>query len=109
MGTVEDSKEAFPPSPLEVGEKGKHDVSDSGNAGQDHSPALLGEKSPGVARVEVISRYFTLPDKVLFFFGIFLLAYAYGLDGTIRYTYQVCSGRPHYRLEYLSIPLAPAV
>ncbi|EDN05031.1 conserved hypothetical protein [Histoplasma mississippiense (nom. inval.)] len=88
MGTVEESKEAFPPPSLEVGEKEKHDVSDSSHAGQDQSPALLGEKSPGVARVEVISRYFTLPDKVLFFFGIFLLAYAYGLDGTIRYTYQ---------------------
>lgn len=109
MGTVEESKEAFPPPSLEVGEKEKHDVSDSSHAGQDQSPALLGEKSPGVARVEVISRYFTLPDKVLFFFGIFLLAYAYGLDGTIRYTYQVCSGRPHYRLEYLSTPSPHAV
>ncbi|KLJ08032.1 MFS transporter, SIT family, siderophore-iron:H+ symporter [Blastomyces silverae] len=89
MGAVEDSKEAMPPPPVEVDVKEKHTAADSGNAGQDdQSPVLLGEKSPGVARVEVISRYFTLPDRIMFFFGIFLLAYAYGLDGTIRYTYQ---------------------
>lgn len=51
---------------------------------------LLGEKSPGVQRIEALSAHFTLYDRILFFLGIFLIAYAYGLDGTIRIIYQVC-------------------
>ena len=50
---------------------------------------LLGDKSPGVQRVAAISHHFRLPDRILFFFGIFLIAYAYGLDGTLRAQYQV--------------------
>ncbi|OAX79923.1 hypothetical protein ACJ72_05755 [Emergomyces africanus] len=81
---MDEGKEVIPPQPaLELDEK--HDTD---STSQDQTPTLLGETSPGVKRVEVISRYFTLPDRILFFFGIFLLAYAYGLDGTIRYTYQ---------------------
>ena len=53
------------------------------------SAHLLGAKSPGVQRVEAISQHFRLGDRVLFFFGIFLIAYAYGLDGMLRTTYQV--------------------
>lgn len=49
---------------------------------------ILGEKSPGVQRIEAISAHFTLIDRVFVFFGVFLIAYAYGLDGIIRYTYQ---------------------
>ncbi|KMP06227.1 siderophore iron transporter 1 [Coccidioides immitis H538.4] len=52
------------------------------------SKSILGKKSPGVQRVEAISKHFQFSDRVLFFFGIFLLAYAYGLDGIIRFTYQ---------------------
>lgn len=89
MGALEEGKQVMPPQPTELDEKQKHDASDPDQASQDQSPTLLGETSPGVRRVEVISRYFTLPDRIVFFFGIFLLAYAYGLDGTIRYTYQV--------------------
>ena len=51
--------------------------------------ALLGEKSPGVRRIEAISEHLTLTNRCFMFFGIFLIAYAYGLDGQIRYTYQV--------------------
>ena len=50
---------------------------------------LLGAKSPGVQRIEAISAHFTFTDRVCVFLGVFLIAYAYGLDGTIRYTYQV--------------------
>lgn len=53
--------------------------------------SIFGKKSPGVQRVEAISEHFRLSDRILFFIGIFLVAYAYGLDGTIRYTYQVGS------------------
>ncbi|KAK2737879.1 Siderophore transporter [Onygenales sp. PD_40] len=77
MGVSEAGREAV---------KQPHDVSDPSREGQ---PAnILGETSPGVSRVEAISRYFTLPDRILFFFGIFLIAYVYGLDGTIRGVYQ---------------------
>ncbi|PLB46205.1 putative siderochrome-iron transporter [Aspergillus steynii IBT 23096] len=42
----------------------------------------------GVKRIEVISSQFRLVDRIFLFFGIFLMAYVYGLDGTVRYTYQ---------------------
>ncbi|KAF7125351.1 hypothetical protein CNMCM5793_001529 [Aspergillus hiratsukae] len=47
-----------------------------------------GSGSPGVRRIEVISSQFSLIHRIFFFFGVFLIAYVYGLDGTIRYTYQ---------------------
>lgn len=50
---------------------------------------ILGEKSPGVKRIEAISAQFTKVDRIFVFLGVFLIAYAYGLDGIIRYTYQV--------------------
>ena len=30
----------------------------------------------------------TIVDRVFLFLGVFIVAYAYGLDGTLRYTYQ---------------------
>lgn len=50
---------------------------------------LLGKTSPGVQRIEAISVHFGLIDRIFVFIGIFLISYAYGLDGTIRYVYQV--------------------
>lgn len=52
------------------------------------SRAVRDLKSPGVARVEAISSAITFTDRIFIFFGIFLIAYVYGLDGTLRYTYQ---------------------
>ncbi|CZT42643.1 probable SIT1-Transporter of the bacterial siderophore ferrioxamine B [Rhynchosporium secalis] len=49
---------------------------------------ILGAKSPGVARIEAVSSQLTFGDRVFLFCGVFLIAYAYGLDGTVRYTYQ---------------------
>src|ERR1700761_1898008 len=46
------------------------------------------EKSPGVSRIEAINEVLTGTDRFFLFVGVFLIAYAYGLDGTIRYTYQ---------------------
>jgi len=51
---------------------------------------LLGKKSPGVERMEAIAAHITFPNRVAIFLGVFLIAYAYGLDGTLRYSYQVC-------------------
>lgn len=44
--------------------------------------------SPGIARIEAINRHITRTDRTALLVGIFLLAYAYGLDGQIRSTYQ---------------------
>lgn len=49
---------------------------------------LIGDKSPGVARIEALNAHTTLANRVCIFIGLFLVAYAYGLDGTLRYTYQ---------------------
>jgi SIT family siderophore-iron:H+ symporter-like MFS transporter len=53
--------------------------------------SLLGGKSPGVRRIEAIATQFTNLDRVFIFIGVFLIAYAYGLDSSVRYTYQVQS------------------
>ncbi|KAK5945926.1 ferrioxamine B transporter [Knufia obscura] len=50
--------------------------------------SVLGPKSPGVARIEAIASQLTLANRIWLFFGVFLIAYAYGLDGQTRYTYQ---------------------
>src|SRR4051794_33276411 len=49
---------------------------------------IIGKKSPGVARIEAVSSQLTLGDRIFLFLGVFLVAYPYGLDGTVRYTYQ---------------------
>ncbi|KAL2847330.1 major facilitator superfamily domain-containing protein [Aspergillus pseudodeflectus] len=46
------------------------------------------EMSPGVKRIELINQQFGLWARVAMFSGIWLIAYVYGLDGTVRYTYQ---------------------
>jgi hypothetical protein len=46
--------------------------------------------SAGVRRIEAINEQFTTIDRWIVFFSVFLVAYCYGLDGTVRYTYQVC-------------------
>lgn len=50
---------------------------------------LTGGKSPGVARIEAINRHLTIYDRIALFIGVFLIGYAYGLDATVRYSYQV--------------------
>lgn len=74
----------------------KHEISDSEpRTSDDSSKHIYGAKSLGVKRIEAISAQFTGLDRIILFCSIFLVAYAYGLDGTIRYTYQVsllCGG-----------------
>ncbi|KAG6081480.1 hypothetical protein E4U33_006804 [Claviceps sp. LM78 group G4] len=45
-------------------------------------------RSPGIVRVEAVSSVITTLDRFFIFTGVFLLAYVYGLDGTLRYAYQ---------------------
>lgn len=47
-----------------------------------------GVKSPGVARIEAISASLTMVDRIIIFTGAFILAYAYGLDGGLRFNFQ---------------------
>lgn len=54
----------------------------------DGSTPLIGKKSPGVVRIEALAAHISFYDRIAIFFGVFLIAYAYGLDGTLRYTYQ---------------------
>lgn len=56
---------------------------------QSPADAVRDIKSPGVVRVEALAQVLTTWDRIFIFFGVFLLAYAYGLDGTLRGTYQV--------------------
>ncbi|ODV84742.1 hypothetical protein CANARDRAFT_172494 [[Candida] arabinofermentans NRRL YB-2248] len=52
-----------------------------------HTP--LNGKSYGVRKIEALNnQYQAWYSKVAIFFSVFLVAYAYGLDGTIRYTFQ---------------------
>ena len=55
---------------------------------QETTAPILGKKSPGVERVEAIAAHITTLNRIAIFFSVFLIAYAYGLDGTLRYTYQ---------------------
>ncbi|KAL6883168.1 major facilitator superfamily domain-containing protein [Trichoderma longibrachiatum] len=45
-------------------------------------------QSPGVSRIEAISGAITFVDRIFIFLSVLLIAYCYGLDGTLRYTYQ---------------------
>ncbi|KAK7420544.1 ferrioxamine B transporter [Neonectria punicea] len=64
---------------------------DEGHAAPKSTAAALRNsdiKSPGVVRIQAISSAITTKDRVFIFLGVFLVAYAYGLDGTVRYTFQ---------------------
>jgi SIT family siderophore-iron:H+ symporter-like MFS transporter len=58
------------------------------NADQSAADFVKNIKSPGVARIEAISGAITFTDRIFIFLSVFLVAYCYGLDGTLRYTYQ---------------------
>ncbi|WWC92118.1 uncharacterized protein L201_007072 [Kwoniella dendrophila CBS 6074] len=55
---------------------------------QGDNETAFGDKSPGVRRIEAIASCFTTWHKWVLFISVFLVAYSYGLDGTVRYTYQ---------------------
>lgn len=73
------------------------DVSSGDEAAPPYAPTdnikLTGKTSPGVKRMEVISKHITFKDRILLFIAIFVLAYAYTLDNTLRYTFQVTPPR----------------
>lgn len=81
--------------PRAEGEAGMHypvEHSTSPEVANDDSQMILtGAESPGVARIEALNAHLTLTDRICLSIGVFFIAYAYGLDSTIRSTYQVCS------------------
>lgn len=50
---------------------------------------IFGTSSPGVLRMEILREAITNWDRIRIFFSLFLVAYAYGLDSTLRFIYQV--------------------
>lgn len=50
--------------------------------------SIRGEKSPGVTRMEAVANSMTRIERIWVFVGVFLIAFAYALDSTTRYTYQ---------------------
>lgn len=76
------------PPPYQDQHSSDHEKRSSAEDAQQRRPSILGAKSPGVARIEAIHSHLTLTNRVFLFFGVFLIAYAYGLDGQTRYTYQ---------------------
>lgn len=73
-------KEVHVSSPVEV--------SSTDTPTDSHIAPLIGPKSPGVARIEALNAHMSFANRCCIFFSLFLVAYAYGLDGTLRYTYQ---------------------
>ncbi|KAJ0414598.1 major facilitator superfamily domain-containing protein [Aspergillus carlsbadensis] len=62
--------------------------------------------SPGVKRIELINQQFGLWARIAMFSGIWLIAYVYGLDGTVRYTYQpmaTANYRTHSLLSTIAV------
>ena len=49
---------------------------------------LTGPTSPGVLRIEALTTHIRTRTRAVLFLAILLLAWAYGLDGTLRYTFQ---------------------
>jgi hypothetical protein len=50
---------------------------------------IFGDTSPGVRRARILARSLTTVQRSIIFVCLFFLAYVYGLDGTLRYVYQV--------------------
>ncbi|KAJ8097158.1 Sit1p [Lipomyces tetrasporus] len=70
----------------------EQDSSRSEKGSQDnvtHNPHDVEPVPYGVRHIEAISKqYRNMTGKIVVFVSIFLVAYGYGLDGTIRYTFQ---------------------
>lgn len=63
--------------------------SDSGSNASSNVMDLVGRTSPGVKRMQIVAAELTTGDRVFIFVSLFLVAYVYGLDGLLRWVYQV--------------------
>lgn len=76
---------ATEPSPSEVRRRSSNTA--RGNDTEEEF-ALTGNTSPGVRRMEAIAQHINFPSRVILFVGIFIVAYVYSLDISLRYAYQ---------------------
>ncbi|KAI8070829.1 ferrichrome-type siderophore transporter [Gongronella butleri] len=58
------------------------------SAEQEANKDVLDRKSPGVLRIEAMASSFNVASLSVLMFGVFLVSYAYGLDGSTRSSYQ---------------------
>lgn len=79
--------ETFHKKGTDVAASPKSNSKDEPEDGERNAP-IIGSQSPGVARIEALNAHTSLANRCCIFFSLFLIAYAYGLDGTLRYTYQ---------------------
>ncbi|CAK7234108.1 ferrioxamine B transporter [Sporothrix curviconia] len=52
------------------------------------APGLVEVKPSGVARIEVLSRVISWPERLFLLFSVFVVSYVYSLDNTCRNAYQ---------------------
>ncbi|CED82708.1 Predicted transporter (major facilitator superfamily) [Phaffia rhodozyma] len=63
---------------------------------------LYGDASPGVRRIAAISEEIDTKLRTIMFVRIFLVAYAYGIDGTTRATFQAFATASYSNLSLLA-------
>ncbi|CEI69340.1 Siderophore iron transporter 1 [Fusarium venenatum] len=64
------------------------ETNEAGHEAKTPAEAVRDITSPGVQRIKAMSEVITMTDRIFIFLGVFLISYAYGLDGTVRYAYQ---------------------
>lgn len=64
------------------------DAVDNHYTSPESAATLTGSTSPGVKRIEALSQHINLTARVILFIGIFIVAYVYSLDISLRYAYQ---------------------
>ncbi|KAI9877638.1 MAG: Siderophore transporter, partial [Watsoniomyces obsoletus] len=108
MSSTTETHDKFSPhatDPSFANEKNSVPVNDDAYHTQDRRQSkILAPKSAGVTRIEAISCVITRTDRIFLFTSVFLVAYAYGLDGILRYTYQ-----PYATASYASHSLLATV
>ncbi|CAI4994138.1 ANL_collapsed_G0013810.mRNA.1.CDS.1 [Saccharomyces cerevisiae] len=67
------------------------------------APSYIELIDPGVHNIEIYAEMYNRPIyRVALFFSLFLIAYAYGLDGNIRYTFQAYATSSYSQHSLLS-------
>jgi SIT family siderophore-iron:H+ symporter-like MFS transporter len=90
MGVSERNSNSFPEANImsSPGVERKEALETDQGIVSDDDISILKEKSPGVIRIEAFTAALTTLDRFFIYFGIFLIAYVYTLDGVLRYTFQ---------------------
>ncbi|RMJ25932.1 transporter [Aspergillus sp. HF37] len=76
---------------------------------QPSPPSISDIKSPGAARIKALYSSLTVVERIAIFSSIFLVGFAYGLDGMVRSTYQpyaTASFGKHSLLSTINVILA---